>query len=238
MSKEKILIVEDSDAAQILIRKCLQDDYHITMHSHFETASDVIKSQFFDLYLLDIKLVDGSGFDLCSLIKGGNHSNESPVFFLSAIEEINQRVLGFSLGADDYILKPFNPLDLKARIEATLKRTRRKKQNYQIRIGDLELDLITQQVRIHDNGHSKIIELTTIEYRLLKYFIQHTEHVLSREQILNEVWGKSVHVLNRTVDSKVSSLRKKLNIYANYINSVHGMGYRFSLPNFRNKESA
>lgn len=238
MNKERILIVEDSLSQQILIRDCLQDSYHVTVHSQFETAVDIIKNQNFDLYLLDIQLDQGSGFDLCNLIRENNHSKDSPILFLSAIEEINQRVLGFSLGGDDYIIKPFNPLDLKARVSALLKRTQRKKQNYQIKLGEIEIDLITQTVRTFENGSSINIDLTTIEFKLLRYFAQNYEHVLSREQILNEVWGHSVNVLDRTVDSKISSLRKKLNQYANYINSVHGMGYRFAIPIDKQRKAA
>jgi two-component system phosphate regulon response regulator PhoB len=181
----------------------------------------------FDLILIDIMLPDGDGFKLCANIQSGTYGfneDETSVVFLTAKGEISDKVLGFSLGADDYIVKPFDPIELKARVQARLKKAQKVKLKENILTKEgLELNVSMQKVTWSEGA-------------------KHEDHVFTRDQVIDAVWGAGVHILDRTIDTHISNLRKKLSCSRFTVRSVHGVGYRFTrqdkkLSGPKNKET-
>jgi DNA-binding response OmpR family regulator len=152
-----------------------------------------------------------------------------PVFFLTGKDDISTKVAAFAMGAEDYIVKPFNALELRARVEAKIKRAASQVESHQIlRKGDLQLDGATHRVYSLASGEPSLIRLTPREFKLLFYLAKNEDHVISRSSLLDAIWGDSVEVFDRTVDTHISAIRKKLDKLSGYIESVSGAGYRFS----------
>jgi two-component system alkaline phosphatase synthesis response regulator PhoP len=225
-----ILLVEDSVDVFNLVKRALGSSIHLEWAKNLAEASKTLQRKTFDLILLDVMLPDGDGFRLCSLLQTDDQLKNSPVIFLTAKTSISDKVLGFSVGAEDFITKPFDPLELKARIESRLRKRDREKMEADIlKIGDIEVNKSTQKVHISDNGQTTELDLTPIEFKLLLLLCQETNKVYSRDEVLNTVWGEQVHVFARSVDTHISKLRKKLGSKSGYIESVHGTGYRFAV---------
>jgi DNA-binding response OmpR family regulator len=230
IAMNRVLIVEDSLEAFELVRRAMGTSVQLDWAKSLHESSALLDKKTFDLILLDVTLPDGDGFRLCSLLQANDELKGIPVIFLTARNSIPDKVMGFSVGADDYISKPFDPIELKARVEAKFRRREREKSQAQlIRAGDLEINKDSQKVCIYDNGHTVDIELTPIEFKILIILAKEANKVFSRDELLNSVWGESIHVYSRSVDTHVSKLRKKLGDKAYYIESVHGTGYRFAL---------
>jgi two-component system phosphate regulon response regulator PhoB len=195
-------------------------------------AKKMIHTTAFDLALIDVCLSDGDGFQFCDYIKNDDRLSDLSIIFLTNKGDISSRLLGFSLGADDYISKPFEPLELRARVEAKLKRIKSK--NFSIiRKGNIKVNLSYQKAYLVDGALEIDLNLGTNEFRLLCYFLNHENHVLSRRQLLDKVWGDAANVTERTIDTHVYTLRKKLKDHSHYLNSVFGEGYRFAVaPKF------
>ena len=152
------------------------------------------------------------------------------IFFLTSHDSLSEKVLGFSAGADDYITKPFDILELKARVEAKLR-----KMEYQsasldkLKWKEVSIDKNRQEVSVvDDQGAYHKVELTALEFKLLTFLANQPGHVIHRDKILDEIWGENIHVYSRSVDTHVSKLRKKLGSASHVIESVHGAGYKFS----------
>ena len=223
----KLLLVEDSKETFQMVNQATSSIGELTWVKSLEEANNELADKSFDLIILDIGLPDGSGFELCSSIQA--KTPETPIFILSAHTDLSEKVLGFSAGADDYITKPFNILELKARIEAKLK-----KQEILMKTGDIlqwkeiEINKSSQEVKVLDNDEMTEVDLTALEFKLLTYFASQPEVVISRDKMLDDIWGQDVHVYSRSVDTHVSKLRKKLGPVADIIESVHGVGYKFT----------
>lgn len=230
MDKPRILIVEDEVSHQLLIQKALEGQFEICLASTYAEAKTLIERESFDLFLLDIMLDEHDGFELCAQIKAFEKHKMMPIIFLSSRAEVTSKVLGFTLGADDYIVKPCDPMELRARIVSKLKRNQEmEKQERHLEVGDLLFHVDQQKIEVKPGaGEESPFELTPLEFKLMYYLARHQDHVLSRNQILDNVWGQSTNVLDRTVDTYIAALRKKLGVRAKYIRSVHGVGYRFS----------
>lgn len=226
--KNIILLVEDTKEIFRMVEQALAGPLiQLDWSESVASAEEALKSQSYDLILLDIELPDGSGIDLCSKIQA--EKPELPIFFLTSHSDLSEKVLGFSAGADDYITKPFNPLELKARVEAKLKKLAAlKSQADFLKWKEIEIDKSSQEVTISFDGNSESVELTALEFKLLTYLASRKGDVIERESMLNDIWGKDVHVYSRSVDTHVSKLRKKLGPVSHIIESVHGAGYKFS----------
>jgi len=222
----KILLVEDSKEIFVMVDQAVGFSGELTWAPTIEKAKDKLNDDF-DLILLDIDLPDGSGLDFCSEI-----SSKMPgaaIFFLTSHKTLSEKVLGFSAGADDYITKPFETLELKARIEAKLKKNKLLKQEVDIlKWNEISIDKSKQEVNIFIDGNSKAIDLTALEFKLLTYLAKKPGHVIPRDKVLNDIWGEEVYVYQRSVDTHISKLRKKLEGVSHIIESVRGAGYRFS----------
>ena len=228
--KKKILAVEDAADYQMIVKSTLKDDYELTLATNGKEAYEALERDTYDLILLDIILPDCDGYEICSTVRSKDSTKNTPVIFVTSKESIPDKVMGFSLGADDYITKPFNTLELKARVAAKLRMSEQKGGNSVLTRGDIEINVPSQRVYLQVDEQKDALDMTSTEFRLLLYMAQHVDHVLSREQILDAVWGDSLNVTERTVDTHVSKLRKKLGACGDYIRSVHGSGYRFTVP--------
>ncbi|MEK6704482.1 MAG: response regulator transcription factor [Bdellovibrionota bacterium] len=220
-----ILLIEDSTDIQKTI-KAILNTHTLFSASTLKEAERQLSEHDYDLVLLDLSLPDGNGMEFLSHIKRTSDITV-PFIIMTASSAVTDKVLGFSLGVEDYITKPFDPLELRARVEARLSRRaeNRTKQN-RFTAGDLQFDLITQFVTVSDSDQKKL-DLTPFEFKLLLCFARHRNHVLSREQLLELVWTSSLHVSDRVIDTHVSHLRKKLSESECSIEPVYGAGYRF-----------
>ena len=177
-----------------------------------------------DVILLDIMLPGSSGFDVCRDVR--QRGVTTPIIMLTARGQVVDKVLGLKLGADDYLTKPFDMMELSARIEVQTRRMTAAGATPTYRFGDVTVDF--RKVEVIKAGHA--VELSAREFLLLKYFIEHREATLSRDELLNEVWGYHSMPSTRTVDVHVAWLRQKIEPnpkHPQYILTVHGMGYKF-----------
>ncbi|MBU6153513.1 MAG: response regulator transcription factor [Bdellovibrionales bacterium] len=238
MNREpKILLIEDSEDYQTLISEALMP-HLVKCSSSAEAALRELELSSFDLILLDIGLPDKSGFSLLSEIQSNSNTCSIPVICITGRTEIKDKVTAFSLGADDYLPKPFDLIELKARVDSKLKKAHLIKDSSRgIRIGNLRMDLNSHQVSVIDeSGRELEIPLTQTEFKLLILFSKNPTTLFTRQKILNEVWGSSVKVSDRVIDVHLCSLRKKIRMSDLRITPVTGAGYRLTIGTHPNQE--
>ncbi|VAW62107.1 Phosphate regulon transcriptional regulatory protein PhoB (SphR) [hydrothermal vent metagenome] len=223
MKHANILVVEDdADIQEMLSFSLTPEGYVLDCAFSVKEAWEIIEKKAIDLVLLDWMLPDNSGIDLLHRIR--KYHSMLPVIMLTAKAEEEDRILGLDVGADDYITKPFSVRELKSRIQAVLRRSMPDEQP--ITMGELFLDPVSQRVKVGETS----LSLSPTEFRLLHYFMGHTERVFTRAQLLDQVWGAQVYVEERTVDVHIRRLRKQLESFglSSLLQTVHGSGYRFS----------
>lgn len=225
----EILIADDSLDTQLLVKQALGDQYHLTAAHTVAEAMLKIKEKRFDLLILDVDLPDGDGFQICTQVRNADATRQVQVIFLTGKTGVANRVMGFSLGADDYIEKPFNAVELSARIKAKIDRLRTngEKDSFLVK-GDLRLHLLQQKVLISGPAGESEISLKPMEFKLLQHFMKNEDRVFSRQHLIDAVWGNATFIVDRTVDKHISSLRNRLGACAHYIQTVPSFGYRFS----------
>ena len=223
-----ILVIEDEpDIRRNLEYNLGREGFNASSVGTLDKAYKKIKSKKFDLILLDLMLPDGSGLELCKKIKSNSETEATPVVILTAKDDEVDRVVGFELGADDYVTKPFSVRELILRVKAILKRSDKKTKEVvevERQFGDLKIDVDSHEVHVD----SKLIELTALEFRLLKELVDKRGRVQSRDQLLSEVWGYNAEVTTRTVDTHIKRLREKLGSMGKYVQTIRGVGYKFS----------
>ena len=224
----KILIIEDEpDIRRNLEYNLGREGFNASSVATLDGAYERINSKKFDLILLDLMLPDGSGLDFCKKIKSNSETEAIPVVILTAKDDEVDKVVGFELGADDYVTKPFSVRELILRVKAILKRSDTKTKEVvevERQFGDLKIDVDSHEVHVD----SKLIELTALEFRLLKELVDKRGRVQSRDQLLSEVWGYNAEVTTRTVDTHIKRLREKLGSMGKYVQTIRGVGYKFS----------
>ena len=229
MAKEKILIVEDEKDIVKMLDYNLKKEGFKTLSAHNgEDGLDMARKENPDLILLDLMLPEMDGLDVCKAIKNEAKTSHIPIIILTAKAQETDKIVGLELGADDYITKPFSPRELIARIKAVLRRMKEKDKLPEVlRIGDLTIDFSKIMVSIKD----KPIELTAKEFELLKTLIKAKGRVLSRDYLLDTIWGfdQALEIQTRTVDVHIQTLRKKIKSEAKRIVTVKNYGYRFQL---------
>lgn len=228
MCMKKILLVEDEMHVVSFIKKGLTEEgFDVTVAFDGNTGLQLFYDNQFDLIILDIMLPDKNGLEVCKDVRKVN--NNIPVLFLTALGTSENIVLGLETGADDYLVKPFKFIELLARIRTLLRRTEAGgaipeiQEEHIYRFADLVVNDYSKEV-VRDN---KPVSLTSTEYKLLLYFIKNKNKVLSRTDILEEVWGVNFDIGTNVVDVYVNYLRKKIDTYADQklIHTVIGMGY-------------
>ncbi|MCA1585147.1 MAG: response regulator transcription factor [Acidobacteria bacterium] len=223
---KRILVIEDEPQMLLGLRDNLElEGYDVATAADGEEGLTTAASFNPDLVILDVMLPKKNGFDVCRELRV--RSSATPIVMLTARSAETDKVLGLELGADDYVTKPFSITELLARVRAVLRRTgAQKTPSDAVRIGDIDIDFKLHQAR---RGRARI-EFTAREFDLLRYFVQHIGQVVTREQILNEVWGYEEFPTTRTIDNFVAKLRQKIERAPHapeHILTIHGSGYKF-----------
>jgi two-component system phosphate regulon response regulator PhoB len=230
MSKINILIVEDEAAIRGMLTIVLeQAGFSAIATAEIEGAQKILSEELPDLILLDWMLPGITGVEWARRLKKDPSFRELPIILLTARGEEEDKVKGLEYGADDYLTKPFSPKELVARIRAVLRRSGKLQGPSQLTLGDLTLDTEQHRLSIGDQH----LDVSPTEFRLMQFFMTHPDKVFSRTQLLDQVWGRSVYIEERTVDVHIRRLRKILGTYGreDLVQTVRGFGYRFSLLN-------
>jgi len=223
----RILVVEDEPGIALGLRNDLtMEGYSVEVAADGEAAFERGRAGAFDLILLDVMLPRKDGFAVCRELRRAGV--KTPVILLTARAQEAEKVLGLELGADDYVTKPFSPLELCARIKAVLRRTASGQPNV-CRFGEVELDFDRCLAR----RAGAPVDLTPLEFKVLAALIEARGRLLSRDQLIEQVWGKGVSITDRVVDNHILNLRRKLEVtptQPRHLLSVRGLGYRFGDP--------
>ncbi len=228
--EEMVYVIEDDDNIRNLIKIALQG--HSYGVQTFENAEDALSKlnnteKMPDLAIFDIMLPGIDGITAVKTLRNENKFKKLPIIFLTAKDSESEKIIGLDSGADDYITKPFSVLELMARIRSILRRCKKSDTDTSDVIEIKELVLNNNTREVTSNGEK--IYLTFKEYELLKYLIENKYRAISRDEILNKIWGYEYTGETRTVDIHIRSLRQKLGTSGNYITTVRGMGYRFTV---------
>lgn len=226
--KKKVLLVEDEPSlAMTLEDRLAAEGYEVTTESDGLAGFERALRESFDLLLLDLHLPGKDGLDICRDLR--RQGKNLPILMLTARGQVVDKVVGLKLGADDYLAKPFDMMELLARLEALLRRNRgggAPEPASRYRFGDVEVDFEAADVA----KAGKAVDLSALELRLLRYFLERRGKVVSRDELLDKVWGYDSTSMTRTVDVHVSSLRQKLEDQPSkprHLITVHGQGYKF-----------
>jgi len=221
----KILIVEDEPGIAFGLESDLQTEgYEVAVVDDGAEAVRRARAEAFDLILLDVMLPSKDGFEVCRELR--HCGMKTPIILLTAKTQEAEKILGLDVGADDYVTKPFSPRELRARIRALLRRTAPEGAEDVYRFGSCELDLVRFELR----RDGQRLGTTSTELNLLAASVRQRGRVLTRDRLLDEVWGSGVYVTDRVVDNHIVSLRKKIEdepAAPRYLISVRGVGYRF-----------
>jgi len=220
----RILVVEDEPAIAFGLEADLKTEgYDVEVVCDGEAATRRAREGKFDLILLDVMLPRKDGFEVCRELRRAGF--KTPIILLTARSQEVEKVMGLEWGADDYVTKPFSPPELRARIKAVLRRTSGEDEPI-YRFGDAEVDFARCELR----RDGKTVEITSLEFKLLTAFIRNRGRVLSRQRLLDEVWGPGTFITDRVVDNHIVTLRKKIEPEPHaprYLVNVRGLGYRF-----------
>jgi two-component system phosphate regulon response regulator PhoB len=232
MVSATILVVEDEQAiAEMIVTSLEMAGYQVKRAANGQIAYQMVLNTAPDLILADWMMPMMTGIELAQRLKREENTAEIPIILLTAKSEEDAKIKGFDAGIDDYVVKPFSPRELLARIKAVLRRGHADTEGKGLTAGQLVLDRSAKKASIAGEA----LSLGPIEFRLLEFFILHPERVYSREQLLDRVWGGNVYVEDRTVDVHIRRLRKSISIlnHDTMIQTVRGAGYRFSAEDFQ-----
>ena len=218
----KLLVVDDEARIRELIKKYATfEQYDVTEAENGMQAVELCRQQDFDLIIMDVMMPDLDGFSACREIR---KTSSVPILMLSARGEEYDKLHGFELGIDDYVVKPFSPKELMMRVGAILKRSGAKSGSREVvDIGDLRVDFTARRVTLA----GKPLDLSPKEYDLLFYLVRNRVIALTREKLLSEIWGYDFFGDDRTLDTHIKLLRRQLGSYADRITTLRGVGYRF-----------
>ena len=223
----KILVVKDDPRIQKVLKRLFEaESFNVCGMMDGTSGWEAFRTEKPDAVVLDLMLPGASGREVCRRIK--QTATDTPVIVLSAVTEVADKVLLLELGADDYVTKPFSPRELLARVQAALRRSKKINTAAQhgMTFGETEVDFMRMQV----SRGGRLISVTAHEFKLLKFFLENAERVLTREELLSDVWGYNCYPTTRTVDNQVLKLRQKLEhdpANPRHFRTVHGVGYKF-----------
>ncbi len=223
-----ILVVEDEDAIrEMLVVVLEQAGFTVQAASNADDAQHFLNETLPDLILLDWGLPTISGVEFARRLRKEEIYQTLPIVMLTARGEEEDKIRGFGCGIDDYMTKPFSPRELVARLRAVLRRSSKHQWSPKIVVGDLTLDTEQHRLTIGE----QVVEVSPTEFRLMQFFMTHPDKVFNRTQLLDQVWGRSVYIEERTVDVHIRRLRKILEIHEreDLVQTVRGFGYRFSI---------
>ena len=220
--RPQLLITEDErDLLDTLYYNFKKENYDVYTASSGKEAIEIIDRQSIDLAILDIMLPDMSGLDVCKHIKINRSESHTAVIILTARGEEIDRILGFELGADDYVVKPFSIRELTLRVSSLFKRNENLNKDNNIIFGDISINLDSHTVKISD----QVIKLTIKEFNLLHVLIKNKEKVMTRERLLNKAWNYNQDITTRTVDTHIRRVREKIKASCVSIETIRSLGY-------------
>jgi two-component system phosphate regulon response regulator PhoB len=219
-----VLVVDDeTDILELVVFNLERQQFKVITADNGISAVQIAKEKIPDLIVLDLMLPGMDGFSVYRELRADPRTNSIPVLMLTAKGEVNDRIAGLELGADDYVTKPFSPRELLLRVRALLKRTRKVTVDASLKSGDFLLERNTLKLFLA----GRPVDLTATEFKLLRLLVEASGEVQERDALLREVWGYSDTMLTRTLDTHVKRLREKLGKHAECIQTVRGVGYRF-----------
>jgi phosphate regulon transcriptional regulator PhoB len=228
---QRILVIEDErDIVELLDYTLRKEGFEVRGYGRGKEGLDALRRGPADLALIDIMLPDLSGLEVCKLLRADDTLNRLPVIFLTAKGEELDRILGLEIGADDYVVKPFSPRELVARIKAVLRRQDREVEEptHVVEVQGMRLDPRTQEAIVR----GQTVELSSLEFKLLHFLASHPRRIFPRESLLDKVWGRDRFVTPRTVDVHIRRLREKIEAKPGkpqFLQTVRGSGYRFTV---------
>jgi len=226
VGRQVVLIEDEKDIVELIRYNFRKEGLEVTGFARGRDGLEHLRRKPADLLLLDIMLPDMSGYDLCRMVRAEEKLKNLPIIFLTAKGEEFDRILGLELGADDYVVKPFSPRELAARVKAVLRRQERRLETKEVvEVGTLRLDSGTQEATVA----GRVVELSSLEFKLLHFLASHPRRVFSRDQLLDEVWGRERFVTPRTVDVHIRRVREKIEPHPDQpkiLQTVRGSGYR------------
>lgn len=222
--RKRVLMIEDARDMQVTVKAAIGHICDLVCVSTLGDGEKELKSGDYSLLLLDVNLPDGDGFEFCRDLREKREFVDLPIMFLTGEIEIDSKVLGFELGADDYVTKPIEPTEFAARVMGKLRRSKQKVEGFTR--GPYRVDMVAQ--RVHDVTLGKPLSLTPIEFKIFTHLLQNEGQLFSREDLLQLVWGGDVSVSRHTVDTHISSLRKKMGEAGSLLRSVFKKGYFLS----------
>ena len=231
--RARILCIDDEESiCDILQYNLTKEGYEVDTALSAEEALDM-DLQSYNLFIVDIMMGDVSGFEFAKRIRNVSATEFTPIIFCSALNEEDEKVTGLNIGADDYITKPFSIGEVLARVRAVLRRTNAALSAQQAaEDSEYESDLTFKTLRIDRNAklaylNNETLPLTRTEFEILQFFLTHRNRIYSRQEIIASVWGDDIVVNNRTIDTNITRLRKKIGEYADNIVTRQGFGYGF-----------
>ncbi len=221
----KLLVIEDDLRIQKVLHRLFSvEGFDVRSAMDGTAGLENLGSDSPDAVILDLMLPGLSGREICKRIK--QMAPDLPVVVLSAVTEVADKVLLLELGADDYVTKPFSPRELLARVQAAMRRAKKTRPNRTVCFGEMAVDFLKMEV----SRSGSTVPMTAHEFKLLKFFLDNVERVLTREELLSDVWGYSFYPSTRTVDNQILKLRQKLEAdpaNPKHFRTVHGVGYKF-----------
>jgi len=231
--RARILVIDDEESVcEILKYNLEKEGYEVDAAYSAEEAFEEDLSKY-NLFIVDIMMGELSGFDFAKRIRNVTATENTPIIFCSALNEEDEKVMGLNIGADDYVTKPFSIGEVLARVRSVLRRSAlTARATYHIADSQYEQDLTFKTLRIDRNEKISYLDgeplaLTRTEFEILEFFLTHRNRIYSRQEIISQVWGEDVVVTNRTIDTNITRLRKKLGEYSNNIVTRMGFGYGF-----------
>ena len=230
--RTKILVIDDEDAlCDILQYNLTKEGYEVDTALSAEEALDMDLEQY-QLFIVDIMMGELSGYDFAKRVRNVTATERIPIIFCSALNEEDDKVMGLNIGADDYVTKPFSINEVVARVRAVLRRTAAMNAAAPEPEGDYESDVTFKNLRIDRNEkicyyNGQELPLTRTEFEILQFFLTHRNRIYSRQEIISNVWGEDVVVSDRTIDTNLTRLRKKIGEYAQNLVTRPGFGYGF-----------
>ena len=224
MNKHILIVEDEKDLLTTLEYNFQKEGYKTTGVTSGKEAIEAVHNKNPDLLILDLMLPDISGLDVCKEIRNKSNNEDIFILMLTAKGEEVDRIVGFELGADDYLVKPFSLRELSLRVSSLLKRSRPYSSNEKVTIGELEIDIAAHRILLTN----KEISLTKKEFELIMHLVQRNGRVQTREYLLSQIWGYTSDVTTRTVDTHIKRLRSKLGSFSKNIETVRSVGYRFN----------
>ena len=224
MNKHILIVEDEKDLLTTLEYNFKKEGYKTTGVTSGKEAIEAVHNKKPDLLILDLMLPDISGLDVCKEIRNKSNNEDIFILMLTAKGEEVDRIVGFELGADDYLVKPFSLRELSLRVSSLLKRSRPHLSNEKVSIGELEIDIAAHRILLTN----KEISLTKKEFELIMHLVQRNGRVQTREHLLSQIWGYTSDVTTRTVDTHIKRLRSKLGSFGKNIETVRSVGYRFN----------